>query len=207
MKTIIRRTLAQLKAIDPFTLDFNDIGIVTSDTDTDLNGSYRLSYNASSARKGDDNNWVRITLPNRIYLAADVANSGNNALADITGLSFSVAIAKRYRFKAQIVYSSAATTTGSRWTVNGPAMTAIAYRSQYSLTTTSETVNSGLDALQLPAAANATSAVTSAGNIAIIEGTFIPSAAGTFAIQSASEVNASAVTAIANVSWLEWEEI
>lgn len=207
MKTIIRPTLADLKAIDPFQLDFGDYGIVTADTDTDLIGLYRLAYNVSSAKKSDDNNWVRASLPNRVYLPADVANSGNDALADVTALSFPVLSGKKYKFRAFIVYSSAATTTGSRWTVNiADAPTTLFYQSQYSLTTTTVTINTGLGAVQLPAAANATSAATT-GNIATMEGILVPSANGTLIVQSASEVNASAVTAKANISYIEWEEI
>lgn len=205
MRTIFRNTLAELKAIDPANLEFGDIGIVTNDTDTDLNGQYRLAWRVSSGLKSDDNNWVRTSAINRVFLPADVVNSANNTLADVTGLSFAVTAGRRYRFKAFIVYTAAATTTGSRWTVNGPAITSLSYRSEYSLTTTTRTTNDGLGAHQLPAAANATS--VAADNIAIVEGVFVPSASGTLAIQNASEVDTSAITAKANVSWLEWEEI
>lgn len=206
MKTIIRNTLAELKAIDPFQLEFGDIGIVIADTDTDLLGTYRLAYNASSNRKGDDNNWVRAAAVNRIFLAADVVNSAADTLADVTTLSFAVTAGKRYRFKTFITYTAAATTTGSRWTVNGPTSpTILSYRSEYSLTTTSRTINDGLGAYQLPAAASATS--VAADNVAVVEGVIVPSVDGTVAIQFASEVNGSAITAKANVSWLEWEQI
>jgi hypothetical protein len=116
----------------------------------------------------------------------DVANAETDTLADFTGLTFDVAADRTYRFRAVCDYTADATTSGSRWTVNGPAMTTISYRSVYSLTTSTQTLNPALDALQLPAAANATSADT-VGNIAIIEGFFTPSAAGTFAVQFAAE--------------------
>lgn len=207
MKTIIRDTLANLYLVDPFNLDFNDIGIVTNDSTTTNNGVYRLGYNVASGAKSNDSNWVRTSVPRRTVLAADVANSANDTLADVTGLSFPILANKTYRFRAQIIYSAAATTTGSRWTVNTAAtVTSLFYRSNYSLTTTSETVNSGLGAVQLPAAASATSAATT-GNTAIIEGIIKCSTAGTLIVQSASEVNTSAVTAKALLSYLDWEEI
>ena len=131
----------------------------------------------------------------RYVLTGDVANSNAvaNTLANITGLTHDVVSGTSYYFKAVILYTSAATTTGARFTVNGPTMTAVGYRSEYTLTSTTTTLNSHLNALQLPAASNATALLL--GNIAYIEGMFTPSANGTFAIQFASEVSSSAITA------------
>lgn len=205
MKTIIRNTLAELKAIEPFNLEFGDIGIVLADTDTDLIGTYRLMYNASSGLKSDDNNWVRTSVPNRTFLPDDVVNSAADTLADVTSLKFPMLIAKRYKFRAFIVYSADATTSGSRWTVNcATSPTLLHYQSQYSLTTTTTTINTGLSARQLPAAANATSAATT-GNVAIIEGIVVAAASEDFVVQAAAE--AGSITAKANISYIEWEII
>lgn len=129
-------------------------------------------------------------------LAADVTN--NNAVAntiqDVTGLSFPVVSGLRYWFRFVIDYTAAAGTTGSRWSITGPTTTRLAYRSSYSLTTTTETLNSGLNAYDLPAAANATSPSTT-GNTAIIEGHIQPSADGTVIARFASEVASSAIVA------------
>ena len=127
----------------------------------------------------------------------DVANSAADTLADITGLSFAVTAGQVYRFRAVIPYTSAATTTGSRWTINGPSMTHISYTSRYTLTASTETFGY-YTALQQPAAANASSLTT--GNVAVVEGFFKPSASGTAAIQFASEVGASAITALAGAT-------
>ncbi len=116
---------------------------------------------------------------------ADVPNVALDTLADFTGLTYAVVLGATYEFVARCYYTADATTTGSRWTVNGPAMTKINYASQYALTATSNTVNNA-GAVQLPAAANATSLTV--GNVALITGEFQPSAAGTFAVQFASEV-------------------
>lgn len=122
-----------------------------------------------------------------ITATADTANSATDTLANVAGLTMAVDAGDYYRFRAVCIYTADATTSGSRWTINGPATSAgTAYRSSYSLTTTSETVNSGLTAVQLPAAASASSAAT-AGNVAVVEGVYIPSTAGTFAIQFAAE--------------------
>lgn len=131
-----------------------------------------------------------------ITATANTVNSAADTLADVAGLTFAVEAGDKYRFRAVCHYSADATTSGSRWTINGPAATAAStgYASRYSLTATTETVNHGLAAVQLPAAANATSAATT-GNIAIVEGYYTPSTAGTLAVQFAAE--AGTITALA----------
>ena len=144
---------------------------------------------------------------NQVVLGSDVTN--NNAVAntmqDVTGLSFPVTTGLRYKFKAFIWYTSAATTTGSRWSINGPSATSIIYQSVYSLTTTTQTTNHGLTAYDLPAASNGTSAAT-AGNTAIIEGELTPTANGTVIVRFASEVLSSAIIAKSG-STIEWIQV
>ncbi|MFA4937361.1 MAG: hypothetical protein WC575_03690 [Patescibacteria group bacterium] len=137
-----------------------------------------------------------------VTLGADVINNNAtaNTLATCTGLSFSVSSGTRYRFYALIWYTSAVATTGSRWTLTGPATTNMSYQSTYTLTATTITTNFAT-AYSIPAASNASSIV--AGNIAIIVGTILPSAAGTVAVQFASEIASSAITCKAG-STLEW---
>lgn len=135
---------------------------------------------------------------NTVVLGSDVIN--NNAIAntiqDVTGLSFSVTANKTYYFKFVIRYTAAATTTGSRWGVNCTAGTAanLSLTSEYSLTATTTTRNALIQLFDSPAASNATSATTT-NNMAVIEGTFIPTANGTFIARFASEVSNSAITA------------
>lgn len=139
-----------------------------------------------------------------VTLATDVVNSSAtaNTLADCTGLSFSVTSGTTYRFYALIRYTSAATTTGSRWTINGPTTSALSYYSRYSLATTTQTQNNAV-AYGIPAASNATSASTS-GNIAVIEGILQPSANGTVTVRFASEVANSAITCKAGSTIEYW---
>lgn len=152
----------------------------------------RIAWNAND----DALNAELATLPSVVVLTADVANATAtaNTLADVTGLSFPVAAGVRYHFKFVIPYTAAATTTGSRWTINGPALTSLHYVSDYSLTTASRTTNEALNTYNLPAAANVTSAATGS-NMAIIEGIILPSAAGSVIARFASEVASSAITA------------
>jgi hypothetical protein len=161
------------------------------------------SSNATSATTGaalvhsgsGTTGWATWSQGTKYILTGDVANSNAvaNTLADITGLTHTVVSGTSYYFKAVILYTSAATTTGARFTVNGPTMTALGFRSEYTLTATTTTLNSHLDTRQLPAASNASALLV--GNIAYLEGMFTPSANGTFAIQFASEVASSAITA------------
>jgi len=132
-----------------------------------------------------------------VVLSADVTNNNAvaNTIADVTGLSFSVTAGNTYWFRFVIPYTAAATTTGSRWSVNGPTSpTSLYFWSQYSLTTTTQTTNDGLTAYDTPAASNASSAATGS-NIAIVEGFIKPSANGTVIARFASEVSASAIVA------------
>lgn len=144
---------------------------------------------------------------NTVVQAADVANANGtaNTLADVTGMSFSVTATYTYWFRYVFWYSCAATTTGSRWTVNGPAVTTLAYHSQVSLTTTGDSFNTGAAAWQLPSGTSASSPFTT-GNIAIIEGYVTPSADGTVIAQFSSEVSASAITALKG-STLQWMRV
>lgn len=151
--------------------------------------------------------WSRLRVePNIDFLTSNAVNNNGtaNTIANVTGLEFAVASGVTYKFKFFIVYTSAATATGSRWSINGPTTTTLHYQSEYALTTTSRTFNTGLSAYNLPASCNATSASTGS-NIAIIEGIITPSAAGTVTARFASEVASSAITALANLSYVQWE--
>jgi len=142
---------------------------------------------------------------NLVALTADVTNNNAvaNTIANITGLSFAVTAGQSYWWRATIAYTAAATATGSRFSVNGPAApTFLSYKSEYSLTTTTNTVNEGLSAYDQPAASNATSAATAA-NTAIIEGVIRPSADGNVIMRFASEVANSSIVAKAG-SLLQW---
>ena len=143
----------------------------------------------------DGDTWFDTT-PSIVVLGADVVNNAAtaNTLQDVPGLAFDVKAGVRYHFKFVIPYTAQATGTGSRWTVNGPAFSSLYYVSDYSLTATSRTMNEGLSAYNLPAAANATSATTGS-NMAIIEGVIVPSTDGSVIARFASEVANSAITA------------
>lgn len=142
-----------------------------------------------------------------VILGSDITNNNGvaNTIADVTGLSFAVTLGNRYWFRFIIMYTAAATTTGSRWSINGPAFTQLIYKSEYSLTTSSKTINEGVSAYDTPAASSASSANTAA-NIAWIEGFITPSANGTVIARFASEVLSSAIVAKTG-SILHWQQV
>lgn len=130
-----------------------------------------------------------------VVLASDVTNNNAvaNTIADVTGLSFAVTAGQTYWFEFVIPYTSAATTTGSRWSINGPsAPTMLAYRSEYTLAATTTTLNSAT-AYDIPAGASASS--LTAGNVATIWGIIKPSSDGTVIARFASEISSSAIVA------------
>ena len=143
---------------------------------------------------------------NLVVLASDVVNSNAvaNTIADVIGLSFAVTAGETYWFEFFIDYTAAATTTGSRWSVSGPAFTRLAYTANWSLTATSNTFSNAV-AFDMPAASNASSAATG-GNFAYVSGFIRPSANGTVTARFASEIASSAITAKAG-SVLRWVRV
>lgn len=132
-----------------------------------------------------------------VVLSSDVVNDNAtpNTIADVTGLSFPVTAGHTYSFEFRIPYTAAATATGSRWSINGPAKTFLCYASEYSLAATTTTRNANNISYDLPAGSNATSAGTTSGNMAFIWGVITPSADGDVIARFASEVASSAITA------------
>ena len=144
-------------------------------------------------------------LINKTVLGSDVINNNAvaNTISDVTALSFAVLSGKTYWFSATIPYTAAATTTGSRWSVNGPATTLLNYSSRYTITAITETINYN-SAYDTPAASNTDSLTV--GNVAVITGILTTSAAGTVIVRFASEVSGSAITAKAG-SVLYWQQL
>jgi hypothetical protein len=183
-----------------------------------LNAGYTLRYDEGNGfevldsfgrtllNNSDNGSNAAVNALNLVVLGSDVtnANAVANTIADVTGLSFSVTNGEKYWFRATCQYTSAATATGSRWSMNGP--TGVwRYKSEYSLTTTTLTINEGVAAADSPAASNATSATTGS-NVAIVEGFFEATANGTVSVRFASEVLSSAIIAKAG-SILQWVRV
>jgi hypothetical protein len=133
---------------------------------------------------------------NSVVLSSDVINNDAvaNTIADITGLSFSVTSTKTYWFKFTIPFTTPVATTGCRFSINGPAASALYYYSYIPTGTGTIATNLGLSTYDAPAAATTASPNTFNG-VAVIEGIATFSANGTLIGRIASEVSSSAVTA------------
>jgi len=143
---------------------------------------------------------------NMVVLSGDVINNNAvaNTIANVTGLSFDVIAAQTYWFEFTIPYTSAATATGSRWSITGPAApTRLNMRSEYTLAATT-TTNGSITAYDMPAGCNTTSLIN--GNIATMWGIIVPSQNGTVIARFASEVANSAITAKAGAT-LRWMRV
>lgn len=137
-------------------------------------------------------------------LASDVTNDNvvPNTIADVTGLSFPVVSGQRYNFKFVIPYTAAASTTGSRWCINGPTFSFLQIRTITTLSGggISATVSSDYDN---PTTSSASSVV--AGSLATIEGVIVATANGDVIARFASEITLSAITAKAG-AYVEWQQ-
>jgi hypothetical protein len=166
---------------------------------------FKVFSNAGSIKNSinQGNNTVSNSLSSAVLGSDQTNNNASaNTMQDVTGLSFSVTSTKIYWFRFIIQYTSAATTTGSRWAINGPANSLIGYTQSWGL---SAVGTSGTDvftqhsaaAYDSPASSNATSPTATSGqaNIAIIEGFITPSADGTVVARFASEISGSAIVA------------
>ena len=142
---------------------------------------------------------------NSVVLSGNVVNNNAvlNTLQDVTGLVFAVVAGNTYYFECMIPYTSAATTTGSRWTINGPSFTMLSYTSEYTLAATTKTVNSAT-AYQIPVASSASSLTT--GNVATLWGFVKPSENGNIQVRFASEIANSAITALAG-GFIRWMQV
>lgn len=125
-----------------------------------------------------------------ITLGADVANS-TITYADITGLSWAATSGVLYRFHALLIYTSAATTTGVKFGINGPASpTRVGLRATISQGGTSA-MNNHMSTYD---SGTISTTSTPGDNIATIDGIIQVSAAGTVILRFASEIAASAIT-------------
>ena len=83
------------------------------------------SFGRSLQNASNNGSAAAVNALNLVVLSSDVTNNNAtaNTMADVTGLSFSVTSGEKYWFYANIQYTSAATGTGSRWSVSGPTGT------------------------------------------------------------------------------------
>lgn len=144
-------------------------------------------------------------------VATDVANA-TTSFADVTGLTVPVKSGKHYNFEAHLFHIENAATTGARWGVNGPAMTAMRLfgLGMYTGSLTAATMQG--NTADVAALDTAVPGVTTASPatpqvaLMILTGWINPSADGTFAVRFQSEVAVAAGVTVKAGSWLQlWE--
>jgi hypothetical protein len=143
-------------------------------------------------------------------VTTDVINA-TTSFADVTGLTCPVEAGKHYNFDAGLFHIENASTTGARFGVNGPAMTAMrlhefgGFAGAVGAGTMQANVGD-VTALDTAAIAATSSAGTPQVIVAFLTGWINPSAAGTFAVRCASEVAVAAGITVKAGSWLQlWE--
>jgi hypothetical protein len=149
----------------------------------------------------------------KLRTTADVINA-TTSWADITGLTYPVESGKHYGFECFMQHIENAATTGARFGINGPTMTAMRIAG-YSIFTGSITAATwasdiavgGITARDTTVLGSTTSSVATPAIVpAYLSGWFNPSAAGTFAVRSQSEVAVAAGVTIKQGAWCRlWE--
>ncbi len=145
-------------------------------------------------------------LDQNLVVTADVVNA-TTSFADVTGLTVPVLAGKTYLVEAMLIHVNNATTTGSRFGFNGPAMTYV-IASTIDTVTPSVTASAhsagAVTALETAITAQTTGSI--ANRSALINGSITPSADGTFAMRCSSEVAVAAGLTVRRGSWLKIRE-
>lgn len=145
-------------------------------------------------------------LDRSMRLASNYVNA-TTSFSDITGLICPVNNGKIYNFLAHLYHNNDANTTGSRFAINGPAMTA--FRSTTIDTVTTSVTASAHSAGSVTALDTAATAQTTGNTnvrLAILSGTAVPSAAGNLQVRGQSEVAVANGLTVHAGSWFHvWE--
>lgn len=139
--------------------------------------------------------------------SADVINA-TTSFADITGLTCPVESGKTYNFEAHLIHAENATTTGPRFGINGPTLSAmqLAIYDVVTIGVDTTTMRSGGATAVDTSIAGASLTGKTANALAICSGAFTTGAAGTFAMRFQSEVAVAAGVTVRAGSWCHvWE--
>lgn len=156
--------------------------------------------------------WYVVTsqakLNKMMYVTSDYINA-TTSFTDITGLTCPVESGKHYNFEAHLFHRSDATTSGSQFGINGPAMTLMSINAIQQITSsvTAAAYGSSPAVTALDTAAVVETTGPGANTfLAIVSGYINPSAAGTFAMRGKSEVAVAAGLTVKQGSWCQlWE--
>lgn len=142
-----------------------------------------------------------------LMVNANVTNA-TTSFADITGLTQEVKAGTTYAIEAHLFHVNNASTTGSRFGFNGPAMT-------YMVAGTIDTVTPSVTAsahsagvvTALETALTAQTTGSTSNRLAVISGIVVPSADGIFAMRCQSEIAVASGLIVLRGSWLSIREV
>ncbi len=144
--------------------------------------------------------WLRIAGSNYV--------NATTSFTDITGLSVPVKSGKHYMFEAHLIHKNDASSTGSQFAVNGPAMTLVQAGTIDTVTpSVTASAHSAGVATALDTAATAQTTGSTSNRLAILSGYFNPSADGTFTLRGKSEVAVAAGLTVLIGSWVHIREL
>lgn len=143
-------------------------------------------------------------IPRYISLDADVNPIIGQSFGDAaTPLNIAVTNGNPLRFQYMVAWAANAAATGARFSLNGPSFTRLAYSVRWN--TTGTVVTQSPLGTSYDQAFTVGSASDATNNLCIIEGLIVPSAGGTLALRSASELNSpGSVTVKQGSSVLYW---
>lgn len=155
----------------------------------------------------DENNLLRrLSQPPICKLTADGGNRTTATLTDETGLVFALKNGTYYRFTFHLIYTTTVTTSGLKWGLTTPAVTHFAALGRTLVAADGPAasfdglVNTSGDSI----VATDAQAIT-ADQLAIIEGTILPSADGNLQVQTANEAAAGTVVTKQGSNGMLWE--
>lgn len=136
------------------------------------------------------NTWNKLKA---VVITSNVATT-STSLSDVTGLQFPVSENRHYYFRFVVSFSSSATTNGSQWAINGPALTTLNYYQIFPVTTATMSYQPTLSAYDTSTPSGNTGSTTA--NILIMEGVIVCSASGNVVARLATE-SGGTITALA----------
>lgn len=189
----------------------NDLTIILQDNSTNYEICKFTLRAGDTLQYQEGVGWYLLTnefkLDVKLRVANDVVNA-TTSFADITGLTYPVEAGKHYGFESNLISANNASTSGSRFAINGPSMTGmmIADFNIYTPGATSSVFAAGA-ATAVDTAIEATTTGSTSNRLTYIAGWFNPSASGTFAMRCASEVAVAAGITVRAGSWCRLFEL
>jgi hypothetical protein len=175
-------------ASNDVTVQFNQNGTLFEIYKVTLLPGFTLQY-------FEDAGWIMSTAPNffRIMRVGTAYVNATTGFTDITGLQAAVKSGLNYEFDAMLIHANDASTTGSRFGINGPSLTNVLVSTIDTVTTsTTASAHSSGTAAAVDTAATAQSTGSTNNRLAVIAGSFTAGADGTFSMRGASEIGIAA---------------